>query len=169
MARDFENIHDLDNLSDDELRALVRERIAEHNGLDADDITVTVADGVIVLAGRVGTDGERRIAEHVVTDVLGITSVRNDIFVDAIRRAESPEAIDDHLAEEDRTDGLLLGDRPSQHNDEAYPVDGTDEQRLEGTTDIGDVIAHGVPWIPPEGPTPEGIEGSGASDLGEDH
>lgn len=165
MARDFENVHDLDNLSDSELRDLVRQRIAEHNGLDVDDLTVQVEDGTIVLAGRVGTDGERRVAEHVVTDVLGITSVRNDIFVDPLRRAVSPEAIDDHLAEEDRTEGLLLGDRPSQHNDEAFPVDGTDEQRLEGSTDIGDVIAHGVPWIPPEGPTQEGFEGA----EGEDH
>jgi hypothetical protein len=169
MAQDFENVHDLENLSDDELRGLVRERIAEHNGLDADDITVRIEAGTVVLTGRVGTDGERRIAEHVVTDVIGITSVRNELFVDAIRRAESPVAMDDHLAEEDRTEGLLLGDRPSQHNDEAFPVDGTDEQRLEGSTDIGDVIAHGVPWIPPEGPTPEGIEGSDAFDRGEEH
>lgn len=169
MAQDFENMQDLENLSDDELRAVVRERLAEHNGLDPDDITVTIEAGTVVLAGRVGTDGERRIAEHVVTDVIGITSVRNDIFVDAIRRAESPMAMDEHLAEEDRTEGLLLGDRPSQHDDEAFPVDGTDEQRLEGSTDIGDVIAHGVPWIPPESATPEGIEGSDAVDRGEEH
>ena len=77
MARDFENIHDLENLSDDELRELVRQRLAEHNALDPDDITVRVEAGTIVLAGRVGTDGERRIAEHVVPDVLGLTSVRN--------------------------------------------------------------------------------------------
>lgn len=169
MAKDFENVHDLDNLSDDELRGLVRERIAAHNGLDADDITVQIEAGTVVLTGRVGTDGERRIAEHVVTDVIGITSVRNEIFVDAIRRAESPVAMDDHLAEEERTEGLLLGDRPSQHSDEAFPVDGTDEQRLDGSTDIGDVIAHGVPWIPPESATPEGIEGSDAVDRGEEH
>ncbi|MBA3890323.1 MAG: BON domain-containing protein [Gemmatimonadaceae bacterium] len=169
MAQDFENVYDLENLSDDELRGLVRESIAAHNGLDADDITVQVEAGTVVLSGRVGTDGERRIAEHVVTDVIGITSVRNEIFVDAIRRAESPMPIDDHLAEEDRTEGLLLGDRPSQHSDEAYPVDGSDEERLEGSTDIGHVIAHGVPWIPPEGPTPEGIEGSDAVDRGEEH
>lgn len=165
MARDFENVHDLENLSDAELRGLVQQHIAAHNGLDADDITVTVDAGTIVLAGRVGTDGERRVAEHVVTDVLGITSVRNDLFVDPIRRAQSSEEIDEHLATEDRTDGLLLGDRPSQHNDEAFPVDGTDEQRLEGSADVGDVIAHGVPWIPPESPTPEGIDRV----EGEDH
>ena len=82
----------------------------------------------------------------------------------------SPEAIDDHLAEEDRTEGLLLGDRPEQHSDEAYPTDGTDEQRLVGSTDVQDVISTGVPWIPPESPTPEGIEGRAEeAERGEDH
>ena len=33
MARDFENIHNIDELSDDELRGLVREHLAAHNGL----------------------------------------------------------------------------------------------------------------------------------------
>ena len=166
MARDFEDLHDLENLSDDELRALVRERIAEHNGLDPDDFSVTIESGTVVLAGRVGTDGERRVAEHVVTDVLGITSVRNELVVDAIRRAESPVDIDEHLAEEERTEGLLLGDRPLQHNDEAAPRDGTLDQRLHGTTDMQDAIANGLAYTPPTGPTPEGIEGGA---TGEDH
>ena len=77
MARDFEDIRDLDDLNDDEMRQLVRERIAEHTGLDPDDITVRVEAGQVVLEGRVGTDGERRIAEHVVTDVVGIVDVRD--------------------------------------------------------------------------------------------
>ena len=33
MARDFENIHDIDDLSDDELRDLVRDTLAEHKGI----------------------------------------------------------------------------------------------------------------------------------------
>ena len=45
MARDFEDIHDLDDLSDDELRGLVREHLAAHNALDIDDLTVLVEDG----------------------------------------------------------------------------------------------------------------------------
>lgn len=170
MQRDFENIHDLDNLSDDELRELVRQRLAEHNALDPDDVQVRIEEGTVVLAGRVGTDGERRIAEHVVTDVLGITSVRNEIFVDPTRRAVSPEEIDEHLADEEQHEGLLLGDKPSQYNDTAYPVNATDEQRLEGTTDVQDVIEAAIPWIPPESPTPEGIEGRPReAERGEDH
>jgi hypothetical protein len=174
MERDFENVHDLDNLSDSELRQLVRTHLAAHNALDADDVAVRVEEGVVVLEGRVGTEGERRIAEHVVTDVLGITSVRNEILIDPIRRAESPEAVDDHLVEEERTEGLLLGDRARPYNDEAEPLDDDDnaDERLFGTTDVQDAIAGGTAWIPPESPTPEGISGVDAdqADLsGEDH
>lgn len=162
MARDYENLHDIDDLSDDELRGVVREHLAAHNGLDIDDLEVRVADGMVYLGGRVGTDGERRVAEHVVTDVLGIVSVTNEIVVDSIRRAESPMAIDEHLAEEDRTEGLLLGDRPRQHTDEATPLDDENEsdQRLFGSTDMNDVVTGGIPWIPPESPTPEGLSGT---------
>src|SRR5918912_626132 len=146
MERDFENIHDLDNLSDGELRQLVRNHLAAHNALDPDDVGVRVEDGVVVLEGRVGTEGERRIAEHVVTDVLGITSVRNEILIDPIRRAESPEAVDDHLVEEERTEGLLLGDRARPYNDETKPLDDDDnaDERLFGTTDVQDAIAGGT-------------------------
>jgi BON domain-containing protein len=176
MDRDFENIHDIDNLSDDELRQLVRNHLAAHNGLDADYLDVRIEDGVVVLGGRVGTEGERRIANHVVTDILGITSVRDEIMIDPLHRAESPEAIDDHIVDEDRTDGLLLGDKPLPFDPEAEPVDGDDpyslDKHLFGTADVQDAIAGGTPWIPPESPTPEGIAGQDAdpADLsGEDH
>ena len=176
MERDFENIHDIDNLSDGELRELVRTHLAAHNLLDPDEIAVRIEDGVVVLGGRVGTEGERRVAEHVVTDVLGITSVRNEILIDAIRRAEAPEAIDDTLVEEERTEGLLLGDRPSPFDDEAEPIDGRDPYSVDkhafGTTDVQDAIAGGTAWIPPESPTPEGIAGTDADEAdlsGEDH
>ncbi len=176
MERDFENIHDIDNLSDDELRQLVRTHLAAHNMLDPDDLVVRIDNGVVVLGGRVGTEGERRVAEHVVTDLLGIASVRNEILIDPIRRGDTPEAIDDHLVEEDRTEGLLLGDKPAPFDDEAEPVDGGNprsiDKHLFGTTDVQDAIAGGTPWIPPESPTPEGMSGTDAdqTDLsGEDH
>src|SRR3954468_8588155 len=109
MARDFEDIYDLENLSDRELRDLVREHLEASTALDIDDITVRIEDGTVVLEGRVGDAGERQVADHVLTDILGITNFRNDLVEDPIRRAESPAAIDDHLAEDDRHEGLLLG------------------------------------------------------------
>lgn len=171
MARDFEDIRNLDDLSDDELQQLVRESLAAQTSLDPDDITVRVDDRVIILEGRVGTDGERRIAEHVVTDVLGIVDVRNELVVDAMRRAESPMAIDEHLAAEEATEGLLLGDRPPQRENEDAEVHDDADLYATGTTDVQKVIESGTPWIPPTSPTPEGMRGTDADlgSLGEDH
>jgi hypothetical protein len=170
MSSDFENIHDLDDLNDQELRDVVRSHLRAHNGLDADYITVLVANGTVVLEGRVGTDYERRVAEHVVTDVLGIAEVRNDLVVQAIHRAESSADAEDTLAEEDREEGLLLGDRPVPLSPEAEHAGDDLDARLWGTTDVGKSIAEGTPWIPPESPTQEGLEGTaGGSTPGEDH
>src|SRR5687768_1526118 len=105
MAGDF--LNDIENLSDRELGDLVREHLEASTALDIDDITVRVEDGVVVLEGRVGDAGEEQVAEHVLTDILGITKFRNELVADPIRRAESPIAMDEHLAEEERTDGLL--------------------------------------------------------------
>jgi hypothetical protein len=181
MQRDFEDLHDLDDLSDDELRELVISQLAAHPGVDPDDISVTVEDGVVHLEGRVGTDAERQVAEHVVTDVLGIEQWENEIFVDPIRRADSPEAVDEHLAEEDATEGLLLGDRAMPLSDESEHLSEDVELRVHafGTTDVQAAISEGATYIPPQQPTPEGIEGASASDpydegnayeeSGEDH
>lgn len=170
MARDFENTQDLDGLSDRELRDLVRTHLAAHNGLDADYITVRVTDGAVVLDGRVGTDYERRVAEHVVTDVVGVRTVRNDLVVQSIHRAESPLDMDDHLNDDERVEGLLLGDRPVPMDPETETTDEDLDARLWGTTDVGKAIADGTAWIPPESPTQEGLEGTaGGSAPGEDH
>jgi hypothetical protein len=171
MARDYEDIQNLDQLDDREIRDLVRERLAEHNGLDIDDIVVHVEKGAISLSGRVGTDGERRIADHILTDVLGIEEFTNDLVVDPIRRAESPIDIDDHLAEEDRSAGLLLGDRAVPLSPEAEHLADDAESDLAGTTDVQDAIEGAKSWNPPESPTPEGLSGTDArpEDFGEQH
>lgn len=96
MAGDFEDTYDLEDLSDRELRDLVREHLEASTALDIDDITVRIEDGVVVLEGRVGDAGEEQVAEHVLTDILGITKFRNELVSDPNRRAESPMAIDEH-------------------------------------------------------------------------
>jgi hypothetical protein len=171
MAHDFEDIDDIDDLSDDELRQLVRDRLAEHRGLDPQDISVAVHDGKVALSGRVGTEGERRVAEHILTDVLGIETVRNNLVVDALRRAESPEAADDSLADEEDHSGLLLGDRAVPLSPEAEHLEEDLDARLYGTTDVRNATEDGTSWTPPSAPTPEGLEGGDASpaDYGEDH
>lgn len=171
MAHDYENLHDLDNLDDGELRRLVRGHLAQHRGLDAKDITVHVHDGAVVLGGRVGTESERRVAERVVSDLLGVNCVRNELMVDALRRGQSPEPVDEHLVDEEQHAGLLLGDRPVPLSPEAEQVEEDLDARLFGTTDVGKAIADGTAWIPPESPTPEGMSGddSRPPDYGEDH
>lgn len=167
---DFENLHGIDELDDRELRDVVRSHLRAHNGLDADYITVRVEDGIVTLEGRVGTDGERRIAEHLVTDALGVAEVRNDLVVQAIHRTESSMDMEEHTVEEDREEGLLLGDRPVPLSPEAEHLVEDLDARLYGTTDVGKAISDGTAWIPPESPTPEGMgEMSGESTPGEDH
>lgn len=160
MGSDFENISDIDNLSDRELRQLVRDRLDEHEGIDPEDITVIVRNGVVNLSGRVGTDGELRIAEHVLTDQLGILEFENELVVDSLRRAESPQAIDDHNADEAAHEGLLLGDRAVPLSDEAEHLDENILAEVEGTTDVHKSIEGAIPWVPPESPTPEGLSGT---------
>ena len=166
---DYENIHNIDDLDDRELRDLVRSHLNAHNGLDADYITVQVRDGAVTLEGRVGTDYERRVAEHVLTDSLGLRTVHNALVVQAMHRAESPMDIEDHLVDDDRTEGLLLGDRPVPLNPESETVHEDLESRLYGTTDVGKAIAEGTAWIPPESPTQEGLEGTDGGAASEDH
>ena len=172
MARDFEDINNIDQMDGRDLRDLVREHLAAHNGLDIDDIAVQIEDEtVVVLSGRVGTEGERRVAEHILTDQLGIQDFRNDLVIDPLRRAESPVDIDDHLAEEDREEGVLLGDRPVPFTDESQHLADVAQDDVTGTTDMQNVMEDGMTWIPPESPTQEGLSGSDAApgELGEQH
>ena len=171
MARDYEDIHDVEDLDDRELRDLVREHLAAHGALDVDDITVEVREGCVTLSGRVGTEGERRVAEHVLTDVLGLTDVANELVIDPIRRAESPVDIDDHLVDEELRAGTLLGDVPVPLSPETEYQAGEDDTDIAGTTDVQSAIGRGATWNPPESPTPEGMRGSDAApeDFGEQH
>ena len=173
MTRDYEDFSSIDDLSDDELRAFVRQRLSEHNGLDIDDMIVEVENGMVRLQGRVGTEAELRMADHVLTDVVGIPEVDNQLVVDAIRRAETPEDIDDHLRMEEATGGLMLGDMPEQESPEVHEARGDEtlDERMFGTVNVQDAIAHGTSYTPPMSPTPEGMLGTdaGPAELGEDH
>jgi BON domain len=162
MAQDFENVFDLDDLSDAELRDLVREQLAQDVAIDVDGILVHVKDGYVTLSGRVGTEGEKQIADHVLSDVIGLETYSNDIFVDPIRRAEEPEAADDAVARaaSSSDESLLGGSDLSDSDDEAQRASDNDDASLFGTRDIESVMENGVPWIPPNEPTPEGRDAS---------
>jgi BON domain len=164
VEKDFEDIRDTDNLSDNELRALIRDTFEQQLLFDPDDVEVSVHNRVVSLSGRVGTEEELRIAERVVTDMVGLEKVRNNLFVDPIRRAESPEAIDEHLVDEELHENLLLGGRARSEDPEAEHLHEDIRSELFGTTDVQEAIEGGIPWNPPDGPTPEGFSGSEDAD-----
>lgn len=161
MARDFEDVFDIEDLDDGELRRLVRETLRSNHSIDPDDITIHVRDGKVILTGRVGTDVEKRVAERVVGDRIGLVNVESQLVVDPLRRAISPEAADDHLADEAEHEDLLLGNRPPIQSDTAAHRRADEDAEYYGTTDRTEAIEDGVPWIPPESPTPEGTDEHG--------
>lgn len=173
MARDYEDFSSIEDLDDGELRQLVRDRLADHPEIDLDDIQVIVDNGTVRLEGRVGTEAELRMAEHVLTDVVGVVDYDNSLVVDPINRVETPNAPDDHLAMEAAGAGAIFGEMPAQDSPEVDLNRGDEDldERMFGTTNVQDAIAHGTPYIPPESPTPEGISGTdaGPGEYGEDH
>jgi hypothetical protein len=154
MPRDFEDIFDLDDLSDQELRGLVRQELAKHDGIDADSIVVHVEAGLVRLSGRVGTDGERQIADHLLSDVIGLTNYENELVVDQIRRDEASEDAEEAASDRAEGSGEPLG-RPRSTTNDADDEDELDA-RLYGTHDVQAAIEQGTAWVPPEAPTQEG-------------
>jgi len=171
VEKDYENIDDIDDLSDNELRALVKDTFDQQLFFDPDDVDVHVHNHIVTLSGRIGTEEELRVAERVVSDLVGIENVKNNMLVDPIRRAESPEPIDEHLVDEEQREGLLLGDRARSEDPEAEHLKEDLRAELFGTSDVQEAIEGGIPWNPPDGPTPEGLSGSDASPnvMNDDH
>lgn len=171
MEKDYEDLRATDQLTDNELRALVRDELETQLAFDPNDVDVAVSSGVVRLSGRVGTEEELRIVERVVTDIAGIKDLKNELVVDPIRRAESPEAIDEHLVDEELHEGLLLGDMPRPDDPEAQHLRENVRSELFGTTDVQEAIGGAIPWNPPEGPTPEGVSGPDATPnvINDDH
>jgi hypothetical protein len=171
VEKDYENVSDRDNLSDNELRALVRDEFEAQLAFDPDDVDIAVSSGVVRVSGRVGTEAEFRIVERVVTDLVGLDNLKNELVVDPIRRAESPEPIDEHVVDEELHEGLLLGGRPRPEDPEAEHLQENTRAELFGTTDVQEAISGAIPWNPPDGPTPEGVSGPDATPnvMNDDH
>jgi hypothetical protein len=165
MARDYEDVFDLGDMSDDDLQSLVREELARYTTFDPDNVRVHVHDGLVTLSGRVGSQVERRTAERVLTDVIGVTRYANHLVVDELRRSVEPEAADEHLGRETSRDGFL-GDLPSAEETRGAELASEDiDAELYGTHDIEKSIADGDSYNPPDTPTPEGL-GEGPEDDG---
>ncbi|MBX3230581.1 MAG: BON domain-containing protein [Labilithrix sp.] len=67
--------------SDERIREMVCEALADHHDIDASEIEVTVKDGEVTLSGTVGERHLKRVAEDVVDEVSGVVEVQNQIRV----------------------------------------------------------------------------------------
>ncbi len=170
MARDYENLRDTDDLDDQELREIVLEALADNDGVDEGNVTVKVENGEVRLSGRVGTEGESRTAEHILTDILGLTRFQNNLVVDPLRRSMEPKGADYTTAEQSERDGIL-GDAPDQQSDTADHLVEHEEADMFGTRDVQEASQGGESYTPPDGPTPEGLPGRGdmPESYGEEH
>jgi BON domain len=157
MADDYDNTDEIANLSDDELRTRVRTELRQQKSFDANQLSVHVRNGQVTVSGRVGTEVELRIMDHVLTDSLGLVDVDNQAVVDDLLRAESPEASDEHIVDEREHAGILLGEMPSQDDPESEHIALDRNLNPRATHDVHEAIEEAEPWIPPEGPTPEGL------------
>jgi hypothetical protein len=159
MADDYEDTFDLDDLSDQELQELVRAQLDDYDTIDADNILVKVKNGEVRLSGRVGTVSEREIADHILSDVIGLANYQNDLIVDEIRRDEEPEAADDAIADaQARGEDQLGGDADMTTDPAALREEDDLSADLYGTHDVQRAIEQGTPYEPPDTPTPESGE-----------
>jgi hypothetical protein len=119
-------------------------------------VTVGVSGRTVTLDGRVGTEAEYQAAEQVVTDVLGLTDVRNNLVVDALRRPLQSEAADvaaGARAGLGAADSDGAGDRTT---DEAQHLMHDTAGEQFGTTDVGESVEQGFSYHAPDTPVQEG-------------
>ena len=155
MARDYGDVYDIRNMSDDELYQLIVQELQEYPNLDAGWVDVAVEDGFVTLSGRVGTDGEVQVAEKILADVIGIESYANELVVDELHRGQRPEAAD-AAAAQDAAIQDQLGEGAEDQTDTADHLTEDLEAQAFGTHDVQKAIEGGVPYIPPDRPISEG-------------
>ncbi|HEX2061374.1 MAG TPA: BON domain-containing protein [Thermoanaerobaculia bacterium] len=67
--------------SDERIREDVCERLTMDHDVDASDVEVNVADGVVTLSGSVSDRRAKRLAEDLCESVRGVKDVQNDLRV----------------------------------------------------------------------------------------
>jgi hypothetical protein len=150
MAEDYEDIYDIESMTDEELQALVREELDVHPDIDASGLDIAVQDGLVTISGRVGTEAESEIVEQVLTDGIGV-SVRNDLVIDDLVRAEQPEGADDANARI-FSGGQAHGGADRTEDSAEHLLEDTAAEQY-GTDDMGEAIERGYTYNPPDTPT----------------
>lgn len=78
--------------SDERIREDANDRLTDHPLVDARNITVTVTEGEVTLAGTVGSRMEKRRAEDCVEDIGGVKHVQNNLRVSATEAADNRDS-----------------------------------------------------------------------------
>lgn len=154
MAEDYEDFYDIESMTDEELEALVRQRIDDQADVDPNGLEVGVTEGAVTVGGRVGTEAEFQIIEHLLTDVLGLADVTNDLVVDELTRTEQADAAD---VANTRVYGGGSGHGGADRTEDTaeHMLDDTAAEQY-GTDDMGEAIERGYSYNPPETPVQEG-------------
>lgn len=155
MSDDFENVINLDQLDDAEVRDLVRQRLHEADDFDVDEVEISVRKGRVRVEGRVGTEEERQHVEHVLSG-FGAVDFENNVMVDESRRPEQSEAADVAALEDAAVDDEL-GERGHVTSDEAEHLQPDTAGEQFGTRDMKKAIEQGQSYTPPDGPMQEGV------------
>ena len=71
----------------DRIRDDVNDRLTDDPWLDASEIAVSVADGVVTLSGAVATRADKRLADDLADDVPGVIDVDNRLRLEPERFA----------------------------------------------------------------------------------
>lgn len=155
MQRDFDGTVDPGGMTDEELYDLLMQEFRESQHLQPGWIDLRVRDGFVTLGGTVGTDMEVQVAEKIVDDLVGVDRYRNDMVVSELHRAIAPEAADLAVAADRATEDSMGEPNPQQTDTAEHLVEDLEEQAY-GTHDPQAAIRDGAPYIPPDGPFPEG-------------
>jgi osmotically-inducible protein OsmY len=67
--------------TDERIREEICDRLTTHPDIDASDLEIDVAKGVVTMTGTVETSHEKRIADLIADDVAGVDDVNNMVKV----------------------------------------------------------------------------------------
>lgn len=158
MAHDYDDIYDLANLDDTELKDLVLQELGEYPDIDVDLVEVNVENRVVRLSGRVGTEQEVQTVEQVVTDLIG-TEVKNELVVDGNVRGQRSEAADDAYIEDIEADPQFsVGAGTHNTSDTAQHLVEDLEAEAFGTHNVQEAVERGTAYEPPDRAIQRGSE-----------
>lgn len=149
MARDYDDLYDVANLDDGELKDLVLQELREYPDIDVDLVEVNVERGQVRLSGRVGTEQEVQTVESVVTDLLGVSRVQNELVVFDAVRGERSEGADDALVEELEADPQISVGAGTTSDEAQHLVEDLEAEHF-GTHDPQEATERGTAYEPPD-------------------